>query len=398
MSESPSPPPAAAPLPKLGRYGTGLAVAVVLLAVLGVASRVLDRTALARDTAAGAIPVVAVRKPDHSPAAEALTLPGSVQAFVEAPIYARTDGYLHAWYADIGTHVNKGELLAEIDTPEIDQQLSQANADLAMAVANAELARTTNERWKDLLKTNSVSQQDADSKAGDAAAKQAAADSARANVARLRELESFKRVVAPFDGVVTQRNTDIGALISAGQNSGTALFRVADTRRLRVYVQVPEPYARETTPGIEASVAFASQPGKAFPARVVRTASALDPALRTLQVELQLDNASGALLPGAYAEVTFMIHGSATTPRVPANALLFRSEGMQIAVVGADHHVRLHTIVPGRDFGRYLEVLSGIGPDDDIVVNPPDSLFDGAEVRLAPRGPERAAGAAGGTP
>lgn len=378
--------------PNAGRYARVAVAIAVTLAVAGVALRVLDRESLAAETARAAIPVVNVVRPDKSPPSESLTLPGNVQAFVEAPIYARTNGYLRSWRADIGARVRKGELLAEIDTPEVDQQLSQANADLAMAVANAELARTTNERWKELLKTNSVSQQDADAKAGDAAAKQAAADSARANVARLRELESFKRVVAPFDGVVTQRNTDIGALISAGQNSGGALFRMADTRRLRVYVLVPEPYADRVRPGRVAQVRLGSAAGRSLPATVVRTAESLDPGLRTLQAELQIDNPGGELLPGAYAEVEFKIPGNAATVRVPVNALVFRSQGMQVAVVGADRHVHLRTIAAGRDFGRSVEVLSGVGADEDIILNPPDSIVDGAEVRIASPAPSPARG------
>jgi RND family efflux transporter MFP subunit len=368
------------------RRGTLALVAVALVPVLAgwvIAGRVTARTALAKETATAAVPVVVTLKPSRSPASEDLTLPGSVQAFVEAPIYARTSGYLKSWDTDIGAHVTRGQLLAEIDTPEVDQQLGQALADLATAKANAELARTTDERWKGLLATHSVSQQDADTKAGDAAAKKAAEESARANVARLRDLESFKKVLAPFDGVVTQRNTDIGALINAGQSAGGALFRVADTHRLRIYVSVPEPYAAAVTPGVGAELHFNEHPGKSYPATVVRTANALDPALRTLQVELQVDNSSGALFPGAYAEVHLQVPGSAESLRLPANALLFRSAGLQVATVGPGNHVRLKSIVPGRDFGSSIEVLSGIAAEDNVIVNPPDSLIDGAAVRIA---------------
>ena len=364
--------------------GLWLLAFAVVLAVWRIADTLLSRAALARETAQSAIPVVRTLSPGHSPATEELVLPGSVQAFIEAPIYARTNGYLKDWKADIGAHVRKGEQLAEIETPEIDQELEQAQADLATANANAVLARSTNERWKDLLRTESVSQQDADAKAGDAAAKQAAADSARANVTRLHYLESFKRVVAPFDGVVTQRNTDIGALISAGQNTGAALFRVADIHKLRVYVQVPEIYAASTGPDVAAELHFAELPGRNFPAKVVRTANALDPAQRTLQVELQVDNENGALFPGAYAEVHFHVTGSAETLRVPVNALLFREAGLQIATVGADGRVKLNEIVVGRDFGSSIEVLSGISPKDELVINPPDSLADGELVERAP--------------
>jgi RND family efflux transporter MFP subunit len=359
-----------------------LAVALIL-AAWGIFSRVHARSQLAKETTTEAIPQVTTLKPGRSPASEDLVLPGSVQAFIEAPIYARTSGYLKSWNTDIGAPVKKGQLLAEIDSPEVDQQYSQSLADLATAHANSQLALTTNERWKGLLATNSVSQQDADTKAGDAAAKRAAETSAAANVARLRDLESFKRVLAPFDGVVTQRNTDIGALITAGQNSGNALFRVADTTKLRIYVLVPEPYAAATVPGMQSELYFTEHPGKSFPAAVVRTANALDPALRTLQVELQVDNSDGALFPGSYAEVHFKVTGSSQSLRLPANTLLFRSAGLQVATVDSADHVRLKTIVPGRDFGKSIEVLSGVAADDNVVINPPDSLIEGAPVRIA---------------
>lgn len=368
---------------RIVRYAWIALVVAFVLAAWGVISRVRARSALSKETAGLAIPNVTTLKPSRSPPAEELVLPGNVQAFIEAPIYARTSGYLKIWYTDIGSVVKKGQLLAEIDSPEVDQQFSQARADLATAQANSQLAVTTNERWKGLLATHSVSQQDADSKAGDAAAKKAAEDSAGANVARLRDLESFKRVLAPFDGVVTQRNTDIGALINAGQSSGNALFRVADLSKLRVYVLVPQPYAADTTPGIGADLRFAEHPGQSYPATIVRTASALDPTLRTLQVELQVDNSKGVLFPGSYTEVHFKVPGSGQTLRLPANTLLFRAEGMQVAIVGSDDRVRLKTIVPGRDFGKTIEVLSGITADDNIVLNPSDSLVDGAPVRIA---------------
>jgi RND family efflux transporter MFP subunit len=368
----------------IARYAwIALAVALIL-AVWGIISRVHARSNLAKETTSAAIPSVTAFKPDLSPASEDLVLPGSVQAFIEAPIYARTSGYLKIWYTDIGSQVKKGQLLAEIDAPEVDQQFSQARADLGTAHANSELAVSTNDRWKGLLATHSVSQQDADTKAGDAAAKRAAEESAGANVARLKDLESFKRVVAPFDGVVTQRNTDVGALIAAGQNAGNALFRIADTTKLRIYVLVPEPYAAATVPGMEAELAFTEHPGKSYPAKVVRTANALDPVLRTLQVELQVDNASGVLFPGSYAEVHFKVPGNSQSLRLPANALLFRSAGLQVATVDQGNHVHLKNIITGRDFGKSIEVLSGITADDDVVLNPPDSLSDGAEVRIAP--------------
>jgi RND family efflux transporter MFP subunit len=241
-----------------------------------------------------------------------------------------------------------------------------------------------------LLSTESVSKQDADEKAGDAAAKKAAVASAAANVARLRELESFKRVVAPFDGVVTARNTDIGALINAGQSSGTELFRIADTHKLRIYVQVPEAYAAATKPGLEAELRFSEQANKRYVAQTVRTSNALDPALRTLQVELQLDNANHEVFPGAYAEVHFKLAGNAESLRLPANTVLFRAAGLQVATVDGARHIKLKSIVQGRDFGSTIEVLSGIEADDNVVVNPPDSIIDGVAVRIASPPPDQA--------
>ena len=361
-----------------------LLIAAVILAIWGVVSRVRGREKVGQETSQEAIPVVRTAKPTASPASDELVLPGNVTAFIEAPIYARTSGYLKRWYTDIGTPVKRGQLLAEIETPEVDQQLRQSKSDLATAVANARIATSTDVRWKGLLVNKAVSPQDAETRAASAEAAQATAASAQANVGRLEELESFKRVVAPFDGVVTARNTDIGALINAGQTTGSQLFRVSDVTRLRVYVQVPEQYAPQTRPGVEAQLRFNEHPGVEYPAKVVRTAQALDPTLRTLQVELQVDNSKGELFPGAYAEVHFKLPGNANTLRVPATALVFRAAGLQIATVEQDNHVKLHSVSQGRDFGTTVELLSGVTANDVIVVNPPDSITDGARVRIAP--------------
>ena len=369
---------------KIRRYSLILLVVALILGVWGEVSRVLARSSLNKAAADAAVLTVVTVAPNRTPLGEELVLPGTVQAFIEAPIYARTSGYLKNWQTDIGTQVTKGQLLGEIETPEVDQQLSQAQADLATARANESLSNSTNERWKGLLATESVSKQDADEKAGDAAAKKAAADSAAANVARLRELESFKRVVAPFTGVITARNTDIGALINAGQSAGTELFRIADTHKLRVYVQVPEAYASVTNPGLEAELHFAEFPNKLFAAKTVRTSNALDPSLRTLQVELELDNANRDVFPGAYAEVHFKLPASAESLRLPANTVLFRSAGLQVATVDGEKHVKLKSVVQGRDFGNTIEILSGLAPGDAVIVNPPDSLTDGVSVRIAP--------------
>jgi len=360
----------------------------MLLSVWGILSRLSARNALDREAREAAIPTVLTTKPRSGPAADTLVLPGSVQAYYEAPIYARTSGYLKTWHTDIGAAVKKGQLLAEIEAPEVDQQLRQAEADLGTARANYELARSTNERWQGLLATESVSQQDADQRAGDAAAKAAAQASASANVARLRELEGFKRVVAPFDGVVTQRNTDVGALINAGQTPGSALFRVADTHRLRIYVQVPQPYAAQITTGLGAALEFTDHPGQHYSAAVASTAHALDAVSRTLQVELQIDNSKGDLLPGSYVQVTFTLPPSPGTLRVPVNTVIFRGKSPQVATVDDGQHVRLRDIAAGRDFGTEIEVLAGIGSNDTLIVNPPDSIADGAQVHIQPAQPQ----------
>ena len=368
---------------KIRRYSIVLLIVAVALGAWGEISRVMARTALGKETAEDAVPTVVTVSANRTELGEDLVLPGTVQAFVEAPIYARTSGYLKAWYTDIGTQVKKGQLLAEVETPEVDQQLSQALADLETARANAALSASTNKRWQGLLSTESVSRQDADEKAGDAAAKKAAVDSAAANVARLRDLESFKRVLAPFDGVVTARNTDIGALINAGQSAGSELFKVADTHKLRIYVQVPEAYASAAKPGLEAELRFTEQANKTYTAQTVRTSNALDPTLRTLQVELQLDNANREIFPGAYAEVHFKLAGNAESLRLPANTVLFRAAGLQVATIDGTKHVKLKSIVQGRDFGSTIEILSGIEANDLVGVNPPDSITDGETVRIA---------------
>lgn len=365
------------------RYALIVLIVAIVLAVWGEISRVMARNSLGKETAESSEPTVLTVHATRPDAGEELVLPGSVQAFIAAPIYARTSGYLKTWYTDIGTQVKKGQLLAEIESPEVDQQFSQAQADLATARANQSLSDTTNERWKGLLSTESVSKQDADEKSGDAAAKQAATNSAAANVARLRDLESFKRVLAPFDGVVTARNTDIGALINAGQSAGTELFQVADIHKLRIYVQVPEAYAAATQPGLQAELHFTEQPGKSYTAQTVRTAKALDPTLRTLQVELQLENDKGEIFPGAYTEVHFMLPAGSASLRLPANTVLFRSAGLQVATLDSQRRVTLKSIVQGRDFGTTIEVLSGIDTHDVVVVNPPDSIIDGMTVRIA---------------
>jgi len=366
-------------------YGLAALGIILCLAAWGIVSRLSAREALGATSARLATLTVRTIKPKADSTAEQLVLPGSVRAYNEAQIFARTNGYLKRWYTDIGTRVNEGQVMAEIDTPEVDQQLRQARADLSMAQANLKLAQITDERWQALLVTNSVSRQSADAAAGDASAKRAALGSAEANLARLQNIESFKHVLAPFEGVVTHRNTDLGALINAGQ--GVALFTVADTSRLRVYVLVPQLHAAGVTPGLAADLSFPDRPGKIYPAQVVRTASALDPGSRTLQVELLVENHNGELFPGAYVQVHFNLAGAIANLRVPANAVLFRSSSLQVAIVGADHRVILENITTGRDFGSSLEVLTGLEPGEDVIVDPPDSLVTGTPVRVTPLEP-----------
>jgi len=369
---------------KVRRYALILGIIAVALGIWGIVSRLVTRSELRRTTAEEAVLTVVTAKPQLSGAGDELVLPGIVQAYIESPIYARTSGYLKSWRTDIGAKVHKGDLLAQIETPEVDKQWLQARADLATAQANLAISVITNRRWQGLLKTQAVSIQDADNRAADAAAKKTTVDSAEQNVARLNDLESFKRVIAPFDGVITARNTDVGYLINAGQAQGTELFRLADIHRLRIYAQVPEAYAAATNTGLKAELHFAERPGVSYAADTIRTSNALDPTARTLQVELQLDNRDAQLFPGSYTEVHFKLPSSMETLRLPANTVLFRGKNEQVAVVGRDHKIKLKDIDQGRDFGKTIEVLHGIDPDDAVVVNPPDSLEDGMKVRIAP--------------
>ena len=369
---------------KIRRYAVILGLIAVALAVWGIVSRLVTRSDLRKTTTQDAVTTVVTAKPQLSGAGDELVLPGIVQAYIESPIYARTSGYLKSWRTDIGAKVHKGDLLAEIDTPEVDKQFAQARADLATAQANLAISVITNQRWQGLLKTQAVSIQDADNRAADAAAKKTTVDSAEQNVARLNDLESFKRVIAPFDGIITARNTDLGYLINAGQAAGTELFRLADIHRLRIYAQVPEAYAAATETGLKAELHFAERPGVSYAADTIRTSNALDPAARTLQVELQLDNREAQLFPGSYTEIHFKLPSSNATLRLPANTVLFRGKSEQVAVVDRDHKIKLKDIDQGRDFGKTIEVLHGIDPDDAVVVNPPDSIEDGMKVRVAP--------------
>ena len=358
-----------------------LSLIAIAVSVWGIVERVQARKELAEQTRQMSVPNVVTIRPAASSEGESLLLAGTTQAFSEAPIYARTSGYVKSWTKDIGAHVRKGTVLAVIDTPEIDQQFRQAQADLETARAAYRIAASTDERWRVLLATDSVSKQDAEQRAADAAMKQAALQSAEANLARLKELQDFKRVVAPFDGVVTQRATDVGSLVSAGQNAGAPLFRVADVHRLRIYSAIPESYAPQIHIGQTVDVSFEGRPGT-FSATVTSTAESIDPSSRTLQVEMQIDNAHGPLLPGASARVHFDLGAHSGLPRLPVTALLFRADGLWVATVSDGRHAHLKKVVPARDFGTEVEIREGLEPQDIVIANPPDSLLEGTEVRI----------------
>jgi RND family efflux transporter MFP subunit len=352
------------------------------LAGAGIWSRHDAETALARSTEDASVPTVTVAPAQPAPAEEDIVLPGTVQAEYDTPIYARTSGYVERWYTDIGARVRAGELLAEIDSPEVDRQLRQAKADLMTARANDRVAQATARRVRALLPTESVSAQDDDQASSDAAAKAALVASNEANVDRLEQLVGFERVVAPYDGIVTARETDVGDLINAGSGNGPELFRVADLRKLRIYVQVPQSYAPRIRPGVDVDLRFPEYPGRAFDAKLVRTANAIEPRARTLLVELEADNAKGELLPGGYTEVHFKLPGLDRGVRIAANALLFRAEGPRIATVEPNGRVSLHEITLGRDFGTVIEVETGLKAGDAVILNPPASLETGASVRV----------------
>jgi RND family efflux transporter MFP subunit len=372
---------------QLGRVGTILGIAALVTLVWAVLSTHHASAKLKESTEAASVITVATTRPAAQSELSELILPGNIQANYEAPIYARTSGYLKRWLVDIGTPVKAGQLLAEIESPEVDQQLRQAQADLATAEANQKIADLTAERWRNLRATDSVSKQEADEKISLAASGDAQMQAARANLQRLRELSGFEKVIAPFDGVVTARNTDIGRLIAAGENTGPALFRVADMHRLRLYVSVPQTYAAVMKAGLEADLLFPDRPGKTYVATLDSTSSAIDASTRTLLAQLVVDNKNGELLPGAYAEVHFKLPPGAggASYRLPANVLLFRSDGLQVGTVDANKRVVLKRVEVGRDYGSDVEIIHGVDANDDVILSPPDSLTDGLSVRAASR-------------
>jgi RND family efflux transporter MFP subunit len=343
-----------------------------------------ETDALAKETDAAAIPTVAVVQPATEPGDDQLVLPGNLQAFIESPIFARTNGYLLRWNKDMGSKVEKGELLASIDTPEVDQELSQARASREQIKAALGLAKISADRWANLRKSDSVSQQEADQQASGYTQAQANLAAGDANVRRLEQLESFKNVYAPFSGVLTRRNVDPGALINSGaQATGKELFDIARVDPLRVYVSVPQSYATSMKVGVKAVVTLQEFPGQKFTGTVVRTADAIDMSTRTLNTEVDVPNKDGKLLPGSFGQVHFAVGNSVPRITIPVNAMLFRAEGPQAAVVGQDNKVQLRTIAIGRDFGNTIEIVGGLEPSDRIIINPSDSLENGQQVRVA---------------
>jgi RND family efflux transporter MFP subunit len=369
-----------------GRIAILVAAAVGALAFLiysGIHSRAAAESRLKQRTEEAAIPTVAVVFPREGAPTQEIVLPGNTQAFSDAPIYARTSGYLRHWYFDIGAHVRKGQLLAEIETPEVDQQLQQAQADLDTAQANLNIAKITASRWQDLVSTGSVSQQETDQAVSNLSAVKAAAESSAANVRRLEELQSFEKVYAPFDGIITARNTDIGALIDAGANTQPReLFHIAAIRTLRLYVAVPEVYSRAARAGAEAVLTLDEFPAQTFHGTLVRNANSIDIASRTLLAEVDVDNPGGQLLPGAYVFVHLKLPEETRSVTIPSNTLIFRKEGLQVGLV-RDGKADLVPVKISRDYGNSVEIVSGLQPTDAVIVDPSDSLVAGMPLRVS---------------
>ncbi|MGB2627549.1 MAG: efflux RND transporter periplasmic adaptor subunit [Candidatus Acidiferrum sp.] len=371
------------------RSNRGWLVLTVVLVVVGallssgIWSRVKARTTVKAETDQVALTAVSVVSPKQTAPAEEIILPGNVQPFITSPVYARTNGYLKKWYFDIGAHVKKGQLLAVIETPEVDQQLEQARSNLSTAQANLELATITKSRYQGLLKTNAVSQQDADNAVGTYNANKAIVEADQAAVQQYAALVSFENVYAPFDGVITARNTDIGDLINSGSSASvkTDLFHIAQPGILRVYVNVPEEYSRGIKVGMTADLALAEFPGRTFPGKLVRTADAINVATRTLLIEIDVANPTGTLLTGSYAEVHLKVSAQPSTFIIPVNTLIFRSEGLRVGLV-TDGKVTLAVVTPGHDFGNEIEIVSGLKRDDQVILNPPDSIVTGQQVQI----------------
>jgi RND family efflux transporter MFP subunit len=373
------------PAPPSAKHGFLLLIVaiivVIVVVIAGVVPRMRAKAALKTETDKSAVPTVDVIQPKQGAPHQEIVLPGNIQAFTDAPIYARTNGYLKKWYVDIGARVKAGQLLAVIDTPEVDQQLLQARADLNTAEANSNLSQITWKRYEDLKNTDSVSKQDVDNANGDYEAKKATEASSAANVKRLEDTKAFQNIYAPFDGVITARDTDIGQLIDQGSSTTQKeLFHIAAIKTLRVYINVPQQYSIAAKPGLTADLTLGEYPGRRFQGTLVRTANAIDVASRTLLVEVDVNNATGELLPGAYTEVHLKLPSDIPTFILPVSALIFRAQGLQVATVDSNNKTKLAAITLGRDFGSQVEVLSGLNADDKVIVNPSDSVVDGEQV------------------
>jgi RND family efflux transporter MFP subunit len=362
----------------------GVLVVVALTVVgFGMVSRAGQNSRLHDLTEAQAVPIVAIATPAHVENVEGLDLPGRLEGYISAPIYARVPGYLKSWNHDIGAKVKAGDVLAEIDTPDLDQQLMQARADLGVSQANAKLAQISAERWQSLAGTDAVAKQDVDTRNFTLNANVAQVKAAQANVDRLVAEEDFKHLIAPFDGIVTARDTDIGALINVGAAGGSELFVVSETNKLRVYVNVPQNYVPSVPPGTQATISVPERPGKAFTGTVEASAQSVNPSSGTTLMQIIVDNSASELMPGDYASIHLQTVGSRNALSVPSSALIFDAKGLSIATLGADNRVLIKPVTIERDLGAVVEIASGLAQDDRVIVNPPDGVGSGTEVRLA---------------
>lgn len=368
---------------KLGIAGMVVACAAAVIVVTGIMSRERSNADLRAWTDEQAIPTVAVALPSRAALRPTLDLPGRLEAYSRAPIYARVSGYVKAWYVDIGAKVKAGQLLAEIEAPDLDQQLIQARADLASQQASAKLSEATLNRRKTLLSSNFVSHQEIDEREADLANKRAAVNAAQANVDRLEALTGYKKIVAPFDGIVTARNTDVGALINAGVSTGPAMFTVSDINKLRVYVDVPQTYVPSVRMGAKATISLPGYANETFPATVESSSQSVDAGTGTTRMQLALDNSGGKLMPGSYANVSMDLTSDRVPLHIPASALIFDAEGLRVATVNGEDKVLFKKVSIARDLGRNIEIASGLAADDRIIIAPPDGLADGDRVRVA---------------
>jgi RND family efflux transporter MFP subunit len=368
---------------RLRRTGAVAALAAIAIAAYGLVSRASETSRLRHLTEAQAVPTVAIVAPTATENHAGLELPGRLQAYITAPIYARVPGYLKDWKHDIGAKVKAGDLLAEIDTPDLDQQLMQARAALSVADANAKLAQITAERWQSLASTDAVAKQDVDQRTFTWNANIAQVKAAQANVDQLVAEEGFKRLIAPFDGIVTERDTDIGALINVGASGGQQLFVVSETRKLRVYVNVPQNYVPSVPSGTKATIRVPEHPDKTYSGTVEASAQAVIPTTGTTLMQLIVDNTAGEMMPGDYASISLQIAAPANVLSVPSSALIFDAKGLSIATVDADNRVVIKPVSIERDLGAVVELASGLSPNDRVIANPPDGIGNGAEVRLA---------------